>query len=117
MLPLRILVTLKTQCIEETLMPVNSFETQCLPVCMEAAVAKWLRYRIVAGLVTSSSPVPLKTCRSPYLEMRFGTSHQMRDGIWKWEIVSPDDPDQDNRTELLNYCIVIGPGQVSKISN
>ncbi|GFU83821.1 uncharacterized protein TNCV_1694911 [Trichonephila clavipes] len=26
-----------------------------------AAVAEWLRYRIVAGLVTSSSPVPLKT--------------------------------------------------------
>ncbi|GFW44577.1 hypothetical protein TNCV_4481231 [Trichonephila clavipes] len=28
-----------------------------------AAVAEWSRYRIVAGLVTSSSPVPLKTCR------------------------------------------------------
>ncbi|GFW68353.1 uncharacterized protein TNCV_2263421 [Trichonephila clavipes] len=28
-----------------------------------AAVAEWLRYRIVAGLVTSSSPVPLNTCR------------------------------------------------------
>ncbi|PRD32869.1 UNVERIFIED_CONTAM: hypothetical protein NCL1_19175 [Trichonephila clavipes] len=28
-----------------------------------AAVAEWSRYRIVAGLVTSSSPVPLKTRR------------------------------------------------------
>ncbi|GFX36771.1 uncharacterized protein TNCV_5036071 [Trichonephila clavipes] len=28
-----------------------------------AAVAEWYRYRIVACLVTSSSPVPLKTCR------------------------------------------------------
>ncbi|GFU31894.1 uncharacterized protein TNCV_1111491 [Trichonephila clavipes] len=28
-----------------------------------AAVAKWYRYRIVACLVTSSSPVPLKTRR------------------------------------------------------
>ncbi|GFY10186.1 uncharacterized protein TNCV_2628651 [Trichonephila clavipes] len=28
-----------------------------------AAVAEWYRYRIVAGLVTSSSPVPLKTRR------------------------------------------------------
>ncbi|GFT09396.1 hypothetical protein TNCV_5062611 [Trichonephila clavipes] len=28
-----------------------------------AAVAKWSRHRIVAGLVTSSSPVPLKTPR------------------------------------------------------
>ncbi|GFV32177.1 uncharacterized protein TNCV_1674651 [Trichonephila clavipes] len=27
-----------------------------------AAVAEWYRYRIVACLVTSSSPVPLKTC-------------------------------------------------------
>ncbi|GFV52301.1 uncharacterized protein TNCV_2673221, partial [Trichonephila clavipes] len=28
-----------------------------------ATVAEWSRYRIMAGLVTSSSPVPLKTCR------------------------------------------------------
>ncbi|GFW44552.1 uncharacterized protein TNCV_4480981 [Trichonephila clavipes] len=28
-----------------------------------AAVAEWYRYRIVACLVTSLSPVPLKTCR------------------------------------------------------
>ncbi|GFX59954.1 hypothetical protein TNCV_4984651 [Trichonephila clavipes] len=28
-----------------------------------------------------------------------------------WEIVTPDDPDQDNGTKLLNYCIDIGPGQ------
>ncbi|GFU98445.1 uncharacterized protein TNCV_3652761 [Trichonephila clavipes] len=28
-----------------------------------AVAAKWQRYRIVAGLVTSSSPVPLKTRR------------------------------------------------------
>ncbi|GFV01673.1 hypothetical protein TNCV_3050661 [Trichonephila clavipes] len=26
-----------------------------------AAVGKWSRYRVVAGLVTSSSPVPLRT--------------------------------------------------------
>ncbi|GFV05416.1 uncharacterized protein TNCV_226271 [Trichonephila clavipes] len=30
---------------------------------MKAVVAKWSRYRIVVGLVTSSSPVPLKTRR------------------------------------------------------
>ncbi|GFU21247.1 hypothetical protein TNCV_9101 [Trichonephila clavipes] len=29
----------------------------------QAAVAEWSRYRIVAGLVTSLSPVPLKTHR------------------------------------------------------
>ncbi|GFT99585.1 transposable element Tcb2 transposase [Trichonephila clavipes] len=27
--------------------------------------------------------------------------------IGEWEIVNPDDPDQDNGTQLLNYCIVI----------
>ncbi|GFV51068.1 histone-lysine N-methyltransferase SETMAR [Trichonephila clavipes] len=32
-------------------------------VWVRAAVAKWYRYRIVACLVTSSSPVPLKTHR------------------------------------------------------
>ncbi|GFT86020.1 uncharacterized protein TNCV_3256551 [Trichonephila clavipes] len=30
---------------------------------METAVAEWSRYRIVAGLLMSSSPVPLKTRR------------------------------------------------------
>ncbi|GFT49228.1 hypothetical protein TNCV_4582411 [Trichonephila clavipes] len=30
---------------------------------VSAAVAQWSRYRIVAGLITSSSPVPLKTRR------------------------------------------------------
>ncbi|GFV80906.1 uncharacterized protein TNCV_3517731 [Trichonephila clavipes] len=30
---------------------------------MVATVAEWSRYPIVAGLVTSSSPVPLKTHR------------------------------------------------------
>ncbi|GFV09831.1 uncharacterized protein TNCV_2598851 [Trichonephila clavipes] len=34
-----------------------------------AAVAEWLSYRIVAGLVTSSSPVPLKTRRAPDLDI------------------------------------------------
>ncbi|GFU10972.1 hypothetical protein TNCV_2934571 [Trichonephila clavipes] len=26
---------------------------------------------------------------------------------------SSDDPDQDNGTKLLNYCIVIGPGRIN----
>ncbi|GFU45981.1 uncharacterized protein TNCV_5102741 [Trichonephila clavipes] len=34
-----------------------------LPSEAEAAVAEWYRHRIVAGFVTSSSPVPLKTRR------------------------------------------------------
>ncbi|GFV96345.1 hypothetical protein TNCV_2869242 [Trichonephila clavipes] len=28
-----------------------------------------------------------------------------------WEIVNPYDTDQENGTELWNYCIVVGPGQ------
>ncbi|GFV95354.1 uncharacterized protein TNCV_4573561 [Trichonephila clavipes] len=34
-----------------------------LPPDLVAAVTEWSRYRIVAGLVTSSSPVPLKSRR------------------------------------------------------
>ncbi|GFX21409.1 hypothetical protein TNCV_2821171 [Trichonephila clavipes] len=33
------------------------------PLMLVAAVAEWYRHRIVAGFVTSSSPVPLKTRR------------------------------------------------------
>ncbi|GFW12879.1 uncharacterized protein TNCV_3328121 [Trichonephila clavipes] len=40
---------------------------------------------------------------SPNLEIKSEISCQ----IWKWEIVNSDDPDQDNGTKLLNYCIVI----------
>ncbi|GFT31048.1 uncharacterized protein TNCV_1684041 [Trichonephila clavipes] len=38
-------------------------ETLALPLSDVAAVAEWYRYRTVACLVTSSSPVPLKTRR------------------------------------------------------
>ncbi|GFX81306.1 integrase catalytic domain-containing protein [Trichonephila clavipes] len=38
-------------------------------------------------------------------------NRQMRDGIIKWEIVNPDDLDQDNGAKLLNYCIANGFGQ------
>ncbi|GFW33515.1 hypothetical protein TNCV_2210501 [Trichonephila clavipes] len=27
------------------------------------------------------------------------------------EMINPDDPDQENETKLLNYCIAIGPRQ------
>ncbi|GFT96619.1 uncharacterized protein TNCV_5022601 [Trichonephila clavipes] len=39
----------------------NCFECHMLPTPDVAAVAEWYRHRIVAGFVTSSSPVPLKT--------------------------------------------------------
>ncbi|GFU92474.1 hypothetical protein TNCV_4794031 [Trichonephila clavipes] len=38
-----------------------------------AVVAEWYRYRIVACIVTSSSPVPLKTCRAG-VQCTFNTS-------------------------------------------
>ncbi|GFS54400.1 hypothetical protein TNCV_4808921 [Trichonephila clavipes] len=34
-----------------------------------------------------------------------------------WEIVSPDDPDKGNGTKLLNYCIVLYPGQLRVASS
>ncbi|GFY17776.1 hypothetical protein TNCV_1075111 [Trichonephila clavipes] len=37
----------------------------------------------------------------------------MGDGILKGEFVNPGDFDQDNGTKLLNYCISIGPEQVT----
>ncbi|GFS60654.1 uncharacterized protein TNCV_5073821 [Trichonephila clavipes] len=39
-------------------------QNQCFSVEGQATVAEWLRYRTVAGLITSSSPVPLKTRRA-----------------------------------------------------
>ncbi|GFW49063.1 hypothetical protein TNCV_3902601 [Trichonephila clavipes] len=38
-------------------------------------------------------------------------SCKVEDGIYKLEIVNPDDPDQGNRKALLHYCIVFDPGQ------
>ncbi|GFV71965.1 uncharacterized protein TNCV_2458981 [Trichonephila clavipes] len=38
-------------------------QTSLNPNEYAAAVAEWYRYQIVAGFVTSSSPVPLKTHR------------------------------------------------------
>ncbi|GFT51750.1 hypothetical protein TNCV_4440501 [Trichonephila clavipes] len=60
---------------------------------------------------------PTATVMSLSLEMGSGICHQMRDRIKKWKIVTPDDPDQDNGTILLNYLIAIVPGQMIKISN
>ncbi|GFX99218.1 hypothetical protein TNCV_2493991 [Trichonephila clavipes] len=43
---------------------------------------------------------------SPNLEMGSEMSHQMRNGIWKWEIVNPVDPDQNNGGKMIKllYC-------------
>ncbi|GFT53035.1 uncharacterized protein TNCV_2631541 [Trichonephila clavipes] len=42
---------------------VNIYSLTHLYIPHVAAVAEWYRHRIVAGFVTSSSPVPLKTRR------------------------------------------------------
>ncbi|GFV57926.1 integrase catalytic domain-containing protein [Trichonephila clavipes] len=47
---------------EEFLTILNQIEVVLNPLS-SAAVAEWYRHRIVAGFVTSSSPVPLKTRR------------------------------------------------------
>ncbi|GFV87860.1 hypothetical protein TNCV_781421 [Trichonephila clavipes] len=46
-------------------------------------------------------------CIPEYAVAKYGRCRQ----IWEWEIVNPDDTDQDNETKLLNYCIAIGPVQ------
>ncbi|GFX15024.1 hypothetical protein TNCV_4897921 [Trichonephila clavipes] len=43
--------------------PVITYFSMRIPVWNVAAVAEWNRYWIVAGFVTSSSPVSLKTRR------------------------------------------------------
>ncbi|GFX04446.1 hypothetical protein TNCV_899761 [Trichonephila clavipes] len=62
-----------------------------------------------------------------YVHGKVNNSHQ----IWNWDLKlvvrcgwdlkrgnrNLDDPDQNNGTKLLRYCVVISPGQVSKISN
>ncbi|GFQ67018.1 hypothetical protein TNCT_543631 [Trichonephila clavata] len=54
-------------------------------------------FRLQGGKDFSS---PLSVQRSPNLEIGSEISLQIRDGIWKWEIVNPDDPDQDNGTKV-----------------
>ncbi|GFY02400.1 uncharacterized protein TNCV_3502811 [Trichonephila clavipes] len=45
------------------------------------AVVEWSRYRIVAGLVTSSSPVPLKTRR---VERRYTLNLSRAQTLSRW---------------------------------
>ncbi|GFY00530.1 hypothetical protein TNCV_2139271 [Trichonephila clavipes] len=46
-----------------------------------ATVAKWSRYQIVAGIVTSSSPVPLKTRR---VEQRYTLNLSRAEASSSW---------------------------------
>ncbi|GFV31957.1 uncharacterized protein TNCV_2006241 [Trichonephila clavipes] len=47
-----------------------------------AAVAEWYRYRTVACLVTSSSPVPLKTRRQADAARRLNVSRSVVQRLW-----------------------------------
>ncbi|GFT03772.1 hypothetical protein TNCV_411521 [Trichonephila clavipes] len=47
----------------EDISALDRFNVHRCPTRRVAAVAEWYRHRIVAGFVTSSSPVPLKTRR------------------------------------------------------
>ncbi|GFW60996.1 hypothetical protein TNCV_4872061 [Trichonephila clavipes] len=57
-------------------------------------------YTVITLLVKRRQLVEL----TPNLETVPVISRQMRDGIWKRKIVNLEDPDQDNGTNLLNYC-------------
>ncbi|GFS84032.1 uncharacterized protein TNCV_2364391 [Trichonephila clavipes] len=59
----RVLVPLETRRFEGLMSVVKSVQAHSSPIGMVAAVAEWYRYRILACLVTSSSPVPLKIRR------------------------------------------------------
>ncbi|GFT48806.1 uncharacterized protein TNCV_4516271 [Trichonephila clavipes] len=52
-------------CVDVSVKCTSLRATATIPPChtVTAAVAEWYRHRIVAGFVTSSSPVPLKTRR------------------------------------------------------
>ncbi|GFW48385.1 hypothetical protein TNCV_1109481 [Trichonephila clavipes] len=60
-------------------------------------------YHATEKFLCMSMPSVVGVVRRQIWKLGSGISRQ----IWKWEIVDPDDPDQDNGTKLLNYCIVI----------
>ncbi|GFX05430.1 uncharacterized protein TNCV_1007521 [Trichonephila clavipes] len=64
-----------------------------------AAVAEWYRYRIVACLVTSSSPVPLKTHRV-WQRCTLNLSRAERSSCWLRVVVRRGVPTQVSSTSL-----------------
>ncbi|GFU07013.1 uncharacterized protein TNCV_5007811 [Trichonephila clavipes] len=54
--------------------------------CFVAAVAKWSSYRIVAGLITSSSAAPLKTRRAGE-RCKFNLSRAQTSSLWCGAVV------------------------------
>ncbi|GFS71317.1 uncharacterized protein TNCV_5050601 [Trichonephila clavipes] len=73
-----------------------------------AVVAKWSRYWIVAGLVTSSSPVPLKTRRVRY-RCTLNLSRGQTSSRWCGVVVRRGVPAQVSSTSLDHSSKFRGP--------
>ncbi|GFX32705.1 uncharacterized protein TNCV_888431 [Trichonephila clavipes] len=73
-----------------------------------AAVAEWYRYRIVACLVTSSSPVPLKTRRVGQL-CTLNLSRAETSSRWCGVVVRRGVPAQVSSTSLDHGSKLRGP--------
>ncbi|GFY01491.1 uncharacterized protein TNCV_2606781 [Trichonephila clavipes] len=73
-----------------------------------AAVAEWYRYRIVACLVTSSSPVPLKT-RSVGQRCTLNLSRAETSSRWCGVVVRRGVPAQVSSTSLDHGSKLRGP--------
>ncbi|GFX70841.1 uncharacterized protein TNCV_1338031 [Trichonephila clavipes] len=75
--------------------------------CDVAAVAEWYRHRIVAGFVTSSSPVPLKTRRVGQ-RCKLNMSRAETSSRWCGVVVRRGVPAQMSSTSLTmvqNYVV------------
>ncbi|GFT01075.1 uncharacterized protein TNCV_4054671 [Trichonephila clavipes] len=73
-----------------------------------AAVAEWYRYRIVAYLVTSSSPVPLKTHRVGQ-KFTLNLSRAETSSRWCGVVVRRGVPAQVSSTSLDHGSKLRGP--------
>ncbi|GFW97888.1 uncharacterized protein TNCV_1426511 [Trichonephila clavipes] len=72
------------------------------------AVAEWSRYQIVAGLATSSSPVPLKTCRVGQ-RCTLNLSRPQMSSRWCDVVVGRGVPAQVSSTSLDHGSELCGP--------
>ncbi|GFT13608.1 uncharacterized protein TNCV_3830811 [Trichonephila clavipes] len=91
-------------------MPLSEKETLCvpLPTFPVAAVAEWYRYRTVAGLVTGSSPVPLKTRRVGQ-RCTLNLSRAETSSRWCGVVVRREVPTQVSSTSLDHGSKLRGP--------
>ncbi|GFS52987.1 uncharacterized protein TNCV_331181 [Trichonephila clavipes] len=73
-----------------------------------ATVAEWYRYQILAGFVTSSSPVPLKTCHVGQ-RCTLNLSRAETSSHWCGVVVRKGVPAQVSSTSLDHGSKLHGP--------